>query len=90
MFLGLFNKRTGGVDNFQFLADRFGEEKLGELARRTAGRLPYMASPAFRQIFGRGLGDLWGDFQDTLVGSAAGETDCEAAVVPGRRVRERV
>ncbi|HEY3381374.1 MAG TPA: BamA/TamA family outer membrane protein [Vicinamibacterales bacterium] len=51
-----------GAYFYQYLADRFGEAKLGELSRRTAGRLPYLASRAFRQTFGESLGALWRDF----------------------------
>lgn len=47
----------------QYLADRFGEEKLGELSAHTAGRFYFLSSPAFKQTFGRSLGDLWTDFE---------------------------
>lgn len=60
----------------EYLAKRFGEEKLGELARRTAGRLPYFASPAFRATFGQGLGELWKQYQDSLAASGGEGTGC--------------
>jgi hypothetical protein len=47
----------------RYLAERFGEEKLADLSRQTAGRFYFLSSPAFRKIFGRSLGDLWKDFQ---------------------------
>jgi WD40-like Beta Propeller Repeat/Omp85 superfamily domain len=47
----------------QYLAERFGDEKLGELSARTAGRFYFLSSPAFKQTFGRSLGDLWRDFE---------------------------
>jgi len=51
----------------QFLADRFGEEKLGELSRRSAGRLHYFSAGAFRPVFGVDLPSLWRDFQRELL-----------------------
>ncbi|RPJ60594.1 MAG: hypothetical protein EHM24_27075, partial [Acidobacteria bacterium] len=51
----------------EYLAARFGEEKLGELARRTAGRLHYFSAGAFRPVFGEDLPALWKDFQRQLV-----------------------
>jgi Tol biopolymer transport system component len=45
-----------------YLARRFGEEKLADLSRRTAGRLPYFGATAFRTVYGASLGRLWRDF----------------------------
>ena len=45
-----------------YLARRFGEDKLAELSRRTAGRLPYFGATAFRTVYGASLGSLWRDF----------------------------
>ena len=47
----------------EYLATRFGEEKLAELAARTSGRLPYVQSGAFKRVFGASLGALWREFQ---------------------------
>jgi hypothetical protein len=51
----------------EYLAARFGEEKLGELARRSAGRLHFFSAGAFRPVFGVDLPSLWRDFQRELV-----------------------
>jgi hypothetical protein len=47
----------------QYLAERFGEERLVELAQRTAGRVPYTTGQAFKRVFGLPLGQLWREFQ---------------------------
>ena len=46
----------------EYLARRFGEAKLAELSRRTAGRLPYFGAGAFKAVYGASLGSLWRDF----------------------------
>lgn len=46
----------------EYLADRYGRESLAELAEASARRLPYLGSLAFREVYGRSLGDLWEDF----------------------------
>ena len=46
----------------EYLARRFGEAKLAELSRRTAGRLPYFGAGAFKAVYGSSLGSLWRDF----------------------------
>ena len=46
----------------EYLARRFGEAKLAELSRSTAGRLPYFGSTAFTKVYGASLGSLWRDF----------------------------
>lgn len=55
-----------GVGFHQYLADRFGAEKLAELANATARRVPYTAPPVFRRVFGESLGSLWSDYQHAL------------------------
>jgi hypothetical protein len=47
----------------QYLANRFGPESIQRLAEDTSGRLPYFGVRAFRNVFGRSLGDLWNDFE---------------------------
>ena len=37
----------------QFLADRYGAERLTQLADATAGRVPFFGDGAFKQVFGR-------------------------------------
>jgi Tol biopolymer transport system component len=64
----------------EYLAARFGDEKLGELGRRTAGRLPYLASGAYRPVFGQGLGELWTEYQEALgAGAGASPAGTDAA-----------
>jgi len=55
----------------QYLADRFGAETLSQLARETAGRLPFTGSRAFKKIYDRPLGDLWRDFERATTQRAA-------------------
>jgi hypothetical protein len=65
----------------QYLAQRFGDEKLAELSRRTAGWFYFLSWPAFRQVYGKSLGDLWKDFQRAHEGSSA-----RALTARGQRV----
>ena len=46
----------------EFLVERYGRDRLETLAGRTAGRLPYFTSGAFRDVYGKSLGDLWREF----------------------------
>ena len=64
----------------QYLADKYGEARLQELADATAGRLPFLGSPAFKKVFGQSLGALWDDFEKA---SAASPTN---APVSGRQL----
>ena len=52
-----------GLAFHQYLADRFGIETLGALGDATAGRVPYIASEAFKRVYGKSLGELWRDFE---------------------------
>ncbi len=52
-----------GVGFHQYLADRFGADKLAKLADATARRLPYLGSRAFLSVYGESLGSLWRDYQ---------------------------
>lgn len=64
----------------QFLADRFGPERLARLADVTAGRLPFFGGRAFKKVFGRSASDLWDDFREsrTKAAPAPGGTDTRA------------
>jgi hypothetical protein len=68
-----------GVGFHQYLAERFGAEKLGELARATARRVPYTAAPVFRRIFGASLGSLWRDYERSL-SAAIGPSALDAGI----------
>ena len=59
----------------QFLADRYGAERLSQLADATAGRIPFFGGGAFKNVFGKSAEDLWRDFQYARE---------QAAVVPSR------
>jgi hypothetical protein len=61
-----------------YLATKYGEESLGDVSRRSAGRLPYLSSAAFRETFGRGLGELWADYQQSLLRGSGDEKPREA------------
>jgi Tol biopolymer transport system component len=51
-----------GASFHQFLADRYGPERLATLSDATAGRLPFFGSGAFRRVYGTSLGTLWQQF----------------------------
>jgi WD40 repeat protein len=55
-----------GTGFHAYLADHYGTGSLAELAARTAGRVPYTASRAFRRIYGKSLGALWREYEDSL------------------------
>ena len=65
----------------QFLADRFGAERLSRLADATAGRVPFFGAPAFKKVFGSPVGELWRDFRDARERSEvpSSETDRRSA-----------
>ena len=52
-----------GAGFHQYLAERFGPEKLAALAEATARRVPYTGSRVFPRIYGSSLGELWSDYQ---------------------------
>ncbi len=60
-----------GVGFHQYLADRFGAGTLATLAKATARRVPYLAAPAFKRVYGESLGDLWRAYQASLLAGAA-------------------
>jgi WD40-like Beta Propeller Repeat len=63
-----------GVGFHAYLADRYGAETLAHLAEATAGRVPYTASPMFRRVYGRSLGELWKDYEASLSRAAVSES----------------
>jgi hypothetical protein len=48
----------------QYLADRYGPERIARLADVTAGRIPFFGAGAFKKVFGRSASDLWDDFRE--------------------------
>lgn len=49
----------------QYLADRYGSDRLRALADAQAGRVPFFGSGAFKNVFGRGIGALWSEFRES-------------------------
>ena len=47
----------------EFLVARYGRERLVELANRTAARIPFITSGAFKAVYGKSLGELWREFE---------------------------
>ena len=76
------DRASGGLDDWpsgnapyvygayfhQYLADRFGPERLSRLADATAGRVPFFGDAAFEHVFGQSSRDLWADFRRTVEG----------------------
>src|SRR5436190_21384335 len=56
-----------GLGFHAYLADRFGADKFAALAEATARRVPYTASRVFKRIYGQSLGELWSDYERSLV-----------------------
>jgi hypothetical protein len=69
---------------YEYLARRFGETAVSKVNDVTAGRLPYLAAPAFRQVFSESLGDLWRGFQGQLVAAQS----AAPSVASASRVRK--
>ena len=69
---GPFAPYAYGVGFHQYLADRFGADRLAALADRTAGRVPFTASRAFRHVYGESLGALWKAYQAQGLTAAQG------------------
>lgn len=57
----------------EFLAQRYGQASLERLAEETAGRLPFFGSLAFKEVYGKSLGTLWREFEDSVTGRTIGE-----------------
>jgi hypothetical protein len=62
----------------QFLADKYGPERLTQLADATSGRPPLLGGGAFKQVFGRSSGDLWHDFRDARAKAGVPRSDTDA------------
>jgi hypothetical protein len=58
-----------GVGFHAYLAEHYGSDTLAEIAARTAGRVPYTASRVFARIYGKSLGALWREYEDSLSAS---------------------
>ncbi len=56
---------------YDYLYQRFGEDAVGRLANVTAGRLPFLSSPATKRVLGESLGTLWADFQRDVKAQAS-------------------
>ncbi len=65
----------------QYLADRFGAERLAQLADATAGRVPLFGAGAFRKTFGTPVGQLWSEFAHARerAAQAPSQTDARAS-----------
>jgi hypothetical protein len=52
-----------GLGFVEYLAERFGEGRFGELILRTARAAPFFGPVVFRNMFGLSLPDAWHDYQ---------------------------
>ncbi len=59
-----------GAGFHAYLAEHYGDRKFAELADATARRVPYTASRVFQKVYGRSLGDLWRDYQQSAAAAA--------------------
>jgi dipeptidyl aminopeptidase/acylaminoacyl peptidase len=50
----------------EFLAQRGSSGSIRELAAETGRRLPYFGSRAYKKVFGRSLGELWREFENSV------------------------
>ena len=58
----------------QFLSERYGPERLAQLADATAGRVPYFSHGAFARVFGKPLDTLWNEFRASREPAVAPES----------------
>ena len=58
-----------GLGFHAYLAEHYGEATLAALARDTSRRIPYLASRAFLHVYGRSLGELWREYQRSVMAS---------------------
>jgi hypothetical protein len=75
-----------GVGFHAYLAGRFGADKIAALAEATAGRVPYTASRVFKRVYGRSLGDLWRDYEASLMNAAQAERVPDATAPTPTRI----
>jgi hypothetical protein len=64
----------------EFLARRYGEPKIAELADATARRVPFFGLGQFERVFGRPLDELWEEFRRDAAGRPAARTSGDSAV----------
>jgi hypothetical protein len=62
----------------QYLADRYGPDRLARLTDATSGRLPFFGAGAFKKVFGRSSADLWADFKGAREKAAVPRSDSDA------------
>jgi hypothetical protein len=55
-----------GLGFHQYLAGRFGSERLARLADATSRRVPFTASRVFKRVYGEPLGALWKAYEQSL------------------------
>jgi hypothetical protein len=68
-----------GVGFHRYLSTQFGDDRFGELSRRSAGRVPYTAAHSFTHVYGESLRRLWADYQRGNIHEASSrETDDRA------------
>jgi len=68
---GGFAPYAFGLGFHDYLSQRFGEDRFGQLASRTSRSLPYFGSRAFKKVYGESLGTLWRDYERSLSDKAS-------------------
>ncbi|MEQ1909218.1 MAG: hypothetical protein ABMA15_10370 [Vicinamibacterales bacterium] len=81
---------AAGVGFHEYLVGRFGDAALGQLADATARRLPFLASGAFKGIYGESLGSLWRGYTRELLARAASMPRAANGLVPLAHARSAV
>ena len=69
-----------GVGFHDYLATRFGADKIADLATATARRFPYTSTRAFEYVYGEPLGDLFRDYENSLLESVRPPTVVDGGV----------
>lgn len=55
---------------YEYLAARDLGRSVAEVDRRSAGRVPYLAAPVFKDVFKKSLGQLWDEYQGVRIETA--------------------
>ncbi len=81
-----------GVNFYQFIADRYGAEKIQQLVTQYSGNmLPFSLNSTSRQVFGKDMDGLWDEFETYLQQKYQPQLTAlqEQGEVSGQRIDQR-
>ena len=81
-----------GVVFYQYLAEKYGEEKIAEVSRSYSGRIvPFLLNTNFKNVLGKDLYELWWEWEDELNSRYEQQLKMiqEKGITPARRLTHR-